>query len=245
MQKVLIVGASSAIAVAVARLLAGKGARLCLAGRSTVRLNELAGDLRALGAPIVHVETLDARDLAAHETLLDQADQALGGLDAALIAHGTLPDQKECQRSVAATLDALSTNALSVISLCSLLANRFERQKAGTIAVLGSVAGDRGRQSNYVYGTAKGAVAIFLQGLRNRLHESGVRVVTLKLGFVDTPMTATFPKGPLWATPGGVAGRIVRAMEAGVPQAYIPRFWRFVSLLIRSVPETLFKRTKL
>lgn len=245
MQKVLIFGASSAIAVAVARLLAGRGASLCLAGRNTDRLNELAGNLRALGAPAVHIETLDARDIAAHESLLDRAEQALGGLDAVLIAHGTLPDQEECERSVAATLDALSTNALSVISLCSLLANRFERQKAGTIAVLGSVAGDRGRQSNYVYGTAKGAVAIFLQGLRNRLHESGVRVVTLKLGFVDTPMTAAFRKGPLWATPGSVAGPIVQAMEAGVPQAYIPRFWRVVSLLIRLVPEALFKRTKL
>lgn len=245
MQKVLIVGANSAIATSVAQLLAERGASLCLAGRNTLRLNELADSLRALGAPTAHVETLDARDTAAHQSLLDRAEQALGGLDAALIAHGTLPDQKECERSVAATLDALSTNAFSVISLCSLLANRFELQQAGTIAVLGSVAGDRGRQSNYVYGTAKGAVAIFLQGLRNRLHESGVRVVTLKLGFVDTPMTAAFPKGPLWATPGGVAGRIVRAMEAGVPQAYIPRFWRFVSLLIRSVPETLFKRTKL
>lgn len=245
MQKVLIVGAGSAIATSVARLLADRGAGLCLAGRDTARLGELAASLRTLGASKVHVEALDARDIAAHEALLDRAEQVLGGLDTALIAHGTLPDQKECERSVAATLDALSTNALSVISLCSLLANRFERQRAGTIAVLGSVAGDRGRQSNYVYGTAKGAVAIFLQGLRNRLHESGVRVVTLKLGFVDTPMTAAFRKGPLWATPDGVAARIVRAMDVGVPQAYIPRFWRAVSLLIRLVPEALFKRTKL
>ena len=173
-----------------ARLFAADGDRLCLAGRNLTRLTAMAEDLRVRGAGQVETIALDANDFSQHEPVLSRAAQAIGGLDTVLIAHGTLPDQQACQASVDATLEAITTNALSVIALLTLVANRFEAQGAGTIAVISSVAGDRGRQSNYVYGTAKSAVSTFAQGLRNRLARAGVKVVTIKPGFVDTPMTA-------------------------------------------------------
>ncbi len=140
---------------------------------------------------------MDANAIERHAALLDNADTALGGLDTVLIAHGILSDQTACQKSVALTFQELHTNALSVIALLTLIANRFEAQRSDMIAVISSVAGDRGRQSNYVYGTAKAAVSTFLSGVRQRLYKSGVQVVTIKPGFVDTPMTREFPKGLL------------------------------------------------
>src|SRR5262249_10828576 len=152
----------------------------------------IADDLRVRGAAQVETVVLDANEFNRHDFVISRATEAMGGLDTVLIAHGTLPDQKACQLSVDETLQALTTNALSAIALLTLIANRFEQQGLGTIAVISSVAGDRGRQRNYVYGTAKGAVSSFTQGLRNRLARSGVHVVTIKPGFVDTPMTAGF-----------------------------------------------------
>ena len=225
MRKVLIVGATSAIAEAVARLLAAQGDLLYLVGRRAEALEAIAADLRVRGAARVQTEVMDANAIERHEALLDHATAALGGLDTVLIAHGTLSDQAACQQSVALTLQELHTNALSVIALLTVVANRFEAQRSGTIAVISSVAGDRGRQSNYVYGTAKAAVSTFLSGLRQRLYESGVRVVTIKPGFVDTPMTREFPKGWLWAQPERVARDIVRAVEKGKDVVYTPGFW--------------------
>jgi len=244
-RKILIVGATSAIAEATARLFAADGDRLCLAGRSAERLAAIAEDLRVRGAAQVETVPLDANDFNRHDFAISRAAEAMGGLDTVLIAHGTLPDQKACEVSVDATLDAFTTNALSVIALLTLIANRFEQQSSGTIAVISSVAGERGRQSNYVYGTAKGAVSIFTQGLRNRLARTGVKVVTIKPGFVDTPMTAAFTKSALWATPGTVAGRIHRAIVKGEDIVYTPWFWRWIMIVIRAVPESIFKKARL
>lgn len=244
-RKVLIVGAASAIAEATARLFAGEGHHLCLAGRNVLRLTTMAEDLRVRGAASVDVVPLDANEFGRHEQVLSHAVEAMGGLDMVLVAHGTLPDQRACEASVDATLDAITTNALSVIALLTLVANRMEQQGAGTIAVISSVAGDRGRQSNYVYGTAKGAVTIFMQGLRNRLAPAGVRVVTIKPGFVDTPMTAGLKKGALWATPEAVGQRIHRAMTRGEDVVYTPWFWRWIMTIIKAVPEAIFKKTRL
>lgn len=245
MKKVLIIGATSAIAEATARLYAAEGARLFLVARGAEKLAALAADLRARGAAEALAETLDVNDLDRHEAALAQADEALGGIDVALIAHGTLPDQKACEASFELTLQELQTNALSTLSLLTHLANRLEPRGSGTIAVVSSVAGDRGRQSNYVYGTAKGAVTLFLQGLRNRLARTGVRVLTIKPGFVDTPMTADFPKGPLWAQPAQIARGIKKAEEKGRDVVYLPGFWRLIMLVIRNIPEGIFKRLSL
>jgi short-subunit dehydrogenase len=218
---------------------------LFLVGRSEQKLEVIAQDLRVRGSSKVAVYQLDVREIDAYESMLNQAVAVLGGLDGAIIAHGTLSDQRACELSVAAVFDEFQVNALSVMALCTLLANRFAEQKDGVIAVISSVAGDRGRQSNYVYGSAKAAVTAFTSGLRQRLYRSGVRVVTIKPGFVDTPMTASFKKGLAWATPARVAKDIARAMMRGTPVIYTPVFWRPIMWVIRSIPESVFRRLTL
>ncbi|MFC5302478.1 SDR family oxidoreductase [Azospira restricta] len=245
MQKILIVGAASAIAEAAARQWAGRGAALFLVARNAAKLEAIAADLKVRGAAAVSTHVMDATDTAAHAAMLDAALAALGGLDVALIAHGTLPDQKACEASVELTLREIDNNGLSVIALATRLANLLEAQGRGTIAVIGSVAGDRGRQSNYVYGAAKGLVARFFEGLRNRLAKAGVQVLTVKPGFVDTPMTAAFPKGALWAQPEQVARGIVAAIDRRKDEVYLPGFWRLIMLVIRHIPERIFKRLSL
>jgi len=245
MTRILLIGATSAIAEASARLWAGRGARLYLLGRDAGALARIAADLRVRGAAEVRHAELDVRDAGRHAAALDSALEQWSGLDVVLLAHGSLPDQAACERDPAAALAALDVNALSVVSLVTHLANRLQAQGSGTIAVIGSVAGDRGRQSNYVYGAAKATVAVFLQGVRNRLHAHGVRVLTIKPGFVDTPMTAAYAKGPLWASPDAVARGIVAAVDRGADVVYLPAFWRWIMAVIRAVPETIFKRMRL
>jgi decaprenylphospho-beta-D-erythro-pentofuranosid-2-ulose 2-reductase len=245
MQRILIIGATSAIAEATARLFAARGDALFLAGRDSSRLQAIAADLKVRGASRAEIGEFDARAYDGAPALLQAATQRLGGLDAALIAHGTLSDQNECQRSIDRLREEFDINALSVMALCTVLANQFESEGRGVIAVISSVAGDRGRQSNYVYGTAKAAVTAFTSGLRQRLYPKGVRVVTIKPGFVSTPMTAAFKKGALWATAAKVAADIVRAMDGGKAVIYTPWFWRPIMWIIRSVPETVFRRLRL
>lgn len=245
MRKVLVVGATSAIAEATARLFAADRDRLFLAARDPKRLAAVAADLRVRGAERVGHALYDALDRDRPPTLIEEAVATLGGLDTVLIAHGSNPDQQLCEQSFDAARRELEVNALSVLALLTLLANRFEAQGRGTLCVIGSVAGDRGRQSNYVYGTAKAAVATFMQGLRNRLHRSGVRVITIKPGFVDTPLTAGREKGPLWATPQQVARGIHRAIARGGDVVYLPAFWRPIIVIIRLLPERVFKRLSL
>lgn len=245
MKRILIIGATSAIARSTARLFAERGDRLYLIARDAAKLEATAQDLRTRGAAGVDTATADLDELEAHEALLEAAAGTLGGIDVALIAHGTLPEQGALEGSYAATERELRTNFLSVVSLLTPLANRLEAQRGGTIAVISSVAGDRGRPSNYVYGTAKGAVSLFLQGLRGRLHKAGVNVITLKPGFVDTPMTANVAKNALFASPETVAKGIVKAIDGKREVVYLPGFWRAIMLAVRAVPEPLFKRLKL
>jgi decaprenylphospho-beta-D-erythro-pentofuranosid-2-ulose 2-reductase len=245
MRRVLIVGATSTIAEATARRFAAEGDALFLAARNAERLQAIADDLRVRGAAQTEMAVIEATDYAAHAGLIAQAQTALGGLDTLLIAHGTLPDQKSCEASFETTHREIEVNALSVISILTHAANLFEQQRQGTIAVISSVAGDRGRQSNYVYGSAKAAVTSFLQGLRNRLHPAGVQVLTVKPGFVDTPMTSAFPKGPLWASPEQIARGIHRAIQNRKDLVYLPGFWRLIMRIIREIPEAIFKRLSL
>jgi decaprenylphospho-beta-D-erythro-pentofuranosid-2-ulose 2-reductase len=242
---VLIVGATSAIAHAVARRYAADGAALFLAARNPERLAAAADDLRARGATRVETHAFDAADFSSHAALVAAARAAFPRLDAALIAYGTLPDQPAVERDADAVVKAFTTNATSVVALLTRLGEVFEAQGHGTLAVISSVAGDRGRPSNYVYGAAKGAVSLFAQGLRARLAKKGVRVVTIKPGFVDTPMTAHVPKNPLFASAAKVGDQIHRAMTRGADVVYAPGFWRPVMAGIRAVPERLFKRLSL
>lgn len=246
MKRVLVVGATSAIAEATARCFAESGSALYLVGRREERLVAVADDLRVRGAVGVRHYVMDMNDLDHHAAMLAEAARVLGAIDVAFIAHGTLPDQFACQTDVGCALQELHTNGLSTIALLTLLAERFERQRHGTIAVITSVAGDRGRQSNYVYGAAKAAVDTFLEGLRQRLHKAGVHVVTIKPGFVDTPMTASIEKkGLLWAQPDAVGRRIHHAIMRGRDVVYVPGFWRLIMAVIRSIPRPVYKTVKL
>lgn len=242
-RRVLIVGATSAIAAEVGRLYAGQGSALVLAGRNPVRLAAVGDDLRLRGAATVATEVLDLLDYDAHAPFVRRA--FAGGLDVALVAPGVLPDQRRCEVDPGEAVRALKLNLVATVALVSLLANEFQERRSGTLAVISSVAGDRGRQSNYVYGAAKAGLTAFLQGLRQRLHPAGVRVVTLKPGYVDTPMTAHLPGNPLASSPRRAARAIHRAIEAGRDVAYIPWFWRPVMALIKALPEPLFKRLRL
>lgn len=243
MKKILILGATSAIAEATARIWARSGSRLYLIGRNEARLGIIADDLAIRGAESVSYAVLDLNELDKLESAINEAIRIMNGMDVALIAHGVLGRQSLSEKSVSRTVAEWNTNAVSVIGLLTVLANRFEAQRGGTIAVLGSVAGDRGRQSNYVYGSAKGAVAVFLQGLRNRLHKSDVSVVTIKLGPVDTPMTADVTKTPLWVSTDTAARSIVQAIQRRRNVIYVPFFWRFIMFIVKLIPEGLFKRS--
>jgi short-subunit dehydrogenase len=245
MRRVLLIGATSAIVEAVGRHFAGDGDSIYLLGRSPERLQQIADDYRLRGAESVNVESFEALDYAAHALLIERAINALGGLDVALLGYGTLPEQAASEASVDVARLALEINAISVISLLSHLTNHFEQQESGALAVISSVAGDRGRRSNYVYGTAKGAVSTFAQGLRARLSHKHVSVLTIKPGFVDTPMTEAFEKGPLWSTPEKVARSIYDAILSGRNEIYTPWFWRWIMVVVRAIPESIFKRLPL
>lgn len=245
MQRVLIIGATSAIAQEVAKIYAIDGSQIFLVARNSQKLEQVAQDLIVRGADSIEMLSLDLADIERHEEIVTSTDKLLGGIDIALIAHGTLPDQKACEINVHDTLQELQINFLSTVSLLTLLANYFEKQGSGCIAVISSVAGDRGRQSNYVYGAAKGGLSIFLQGLRNRLSKAGICVLTIKPGFVITPMTAEFKKGILWAQPKKVANDIVSAIRKRKNVLYVPWFWRWIMLVIRAIPENIFKRMSL
>jgi decaprenylphospho-beta-D-erythro-pentofuranosid-2-ulose 2-reductase len=242
MANILIIGATSTIAQATARLFAAEGARFFLVGRSTSKLEAVRDDLRVCGAKECEMYALDLTDIAGHVAMIAAATAALGTLDMVLIAHGSLSDQAACEVSVTRTMEEWATNCTSVVALLTLLANQFEQQRHGTIAVMSSVAGDRGRKSLYVYGAAKAALNTFLDGLRGRLSGAGVAVVTVKPGFVDTPMTAHLPKNFLFVPPERVARDIHRAMTRGTAVAYSPWFWRYVMLLLRAIPDPIFRR---
>lgn len=244
-RRVLIVGATSAIATETARAYAATGARFVLVARSPDRLAAVADDLRIRGARDVRAETLDVTDTGRHRDVVESSWAAFGGMDVVLVAHGVLPDQERCERSAAHALAAIDINFTSTVSLLTFLANRLEKQGSGCLAVISSVAGDRGRPSNYVYGAAKGGISIFLQGLRGRLRRAGVAVVTVKPGFVDTPMTAQLPKNPMFASARRVGRAVYRAIERRRNVVYVPWFWRPIMALVGILPEAMFKRLRL
>jgi short-subunit dehydrogenase len=239
MARILILGATSAIAGEVARLYADRGDRLHLVGRSPEKLAALAARLPA-GSATTAAADFNALDGA--EEIVRGAAAALGGIDTALIAHGYLGDQIASERSFSEAELILRTNLLSVIALLVPLANHLEGARAGRLGVITSVAGERGRPRNYTYGAAKGALNVYLQGLRTRLVPAGVTVTTLKLGPVDTPMTADHRKHALFGKPAGVAQEIVAAIDGGVAEAYAPWFWRPIMGVVRNTPEGVFQR---
>jgi len=243
--RLLVVGATSAIAVEVARRYAARGARLVLVARRGPALQALADDLLVRGARSLQTILWDAAELDRCQAVVDEAWAAFDGLDAALIAQGHLPDQAAAERSIAQTMTALDVNGRSAIAVMTVVAQRFEAEGRGVIGVISSPASQRGRASNYVYGAAKAAVTVFAGGLEHRLFRKGVRVLTILPGFVDTPMTSSLPKGRLWASPARVAIDIERGLEKGRGKLYTPGFWRWIMLVVVHLPRSVFLRTKL
>jgi short-subunit dehydrogenase len=245
-QNILIIGTTSGIAEAVARRYAEQGSRFFLVARNNNKLQAISTDLAARGAKDVQTFVIDANVSDLIPQMVDAAWQAFGTIDVALVAHGTLPDQLRTETDIAYAIAEFRTNAESVITCLAALAQRFVPQGKGVIAVIGSVAGDRGRASNYLYGAAKAAIDTYASGLRARLFKSGVHVLTIKPGFVATSMTANLnlPER-LTATPESVARDIQRAINKRRDVLYTPWFWNWIMLIIRWIPAAIFNRMKL
>ena len=242
--RVAIFGATSGIAMAVARRLAVSGASLVLVGRDSEAVAAASRDLKVRGAVATAEIGADFRVIERLGDIADEAWSAFDGLDVALIAYGTLPDQSELEAEPQAVAPMLELNFVSPAVLALHLAGRFEAQGSGVLAVITSVAGDRGRKSNFLYGAAKGGLQRLLEGLRHRLYAAGVQVLDVRPGFVATRMTDHLPQGgPLWAEPDRVAADIVRAIEHRRAVLYTPWFWRVILGIVRALPRPLFHRT--
>jgi len=242
-KKIVIIGATSSMAEHCARLWVAQGpVALTLVGRDRARTESVAADLRVRGAVSVGVETVDFGDVRAIAALADSASAA-EAVDCVLIAHGSLPEQATCQRDLAACEEALGVNGLSPVLFAEAFATGMERAGRGTIVIIGSVAGDRGRRSNYVYGAAKGMVTRYAQGLQHRFAGSAVKVVLVKPGPTDTPMTAHLKQGgSKLASVEEVARAIVAGAQAGKPVVYAPRKWEVIMMVIRHLPAFVFNK---
>lgn len=240
MSRVLLFGATSAIAAEAALRYARRGDRLHLVARNAAKLAALRERCAALTE--VSSTLADFDRLEENDAVVAAAWAALGGVDIVLVAQGELGDQLATEAGFAAAEAILRTNLVGVVSLLVPVANRLEAQGSGRIGVITSVAGERGRPRNYTYGAAKGGLNVYLQGVRTRLYPSGVSVTTLKLGPVDTPMTKDHRKHLLFGRPDRVAARIVEAIDAGRAEVYVPGFWAVIMPVVRALPEGLMQR---
>jgi short-subunit dehydrogenase len=244
-RKVLVLGATAGLAVPVCRLLAAQGAQLFLVARNAEKLAALADDLRARGASYLDTAVADLDDTSQHTALLTHAVNSLGGCDVALIAHGVLANPRETDVDFAAALALLQTNLLSTISLCIWLAKYFVSRQAGVLAVISSVAGERGYSRNTLYCVSKAGLTAYLSGLRQRIHREGVTVLTIKPGPVRTPMTAGAHGEKYFANADKVGAQILHAIEKRREILYTPRYWALVMFFVRLIPERIFKKIRL
>jgi short-subunit dehydrogenase len=243
MKRIMVLGATSGIAEAVERNMAAGRHELLLVARSPERLAVLREDLLIRGATQVLTFVADFEDPADWGRLFDFVRQSFPDFDTVLLAYGSMLDQEQCKHSVELTARQLHTDFVSAACILTHFADSLEERKTGCLAVITSVAGDRGRRSNYIYGSAKGGLSHFLQGLRARLHPSGVRVITIKPGPVDTKMTANLPRNTPFADPMRVASDIYRSLQRRRPDIlYTPSYWRYVMFCVRALPEWIFKR---
>ena len=244
-KRALILGAKSAIARSLAEKLALQGYELILAARNTQDLQPFASDLQMRYSSKSLLFDFDALNTNELCSLPHRIEKLSGPIDLAILAFGYLGSQEEAGGNTNDMLKIFNSNFTSAAIILGHMANYFEEKEHGGIIGISSVAGDRGRQSNYLYGASKGALSIFLQGLRNRLYNKGIHVLTVKPGFVDTPMTKGVNGLPLVATPDRVAEDILRAYSKGRDVIYTPWFWRWILLFIRFIPERIFKRFSL
>lgn len=243
--RVVILGALSGIATEIARMYAARGATLGLLGSSADRLAALAADLQVRGAQKVKTLAVDLSSPASYEAIVDDFAAAMGGIDVLILAYGLLGDQARARGDLQHAAQILTTDFTS--AALWLLAAARRVSGTGTIAVFSSVAGDRGRQSNYVYGSAKGGLSVFAQGMAHELAATGPRIIIIKPGFVITPMTEGMQRsGPLWIDARRAARIVIAAIDRKRgPMVYVPGFWRWIMLLIRLLPAAIFHRTRL
>jgi short-subunit dehydrogenase len=241
----LILGATSAIARATARELAAQGHDITLSGRDLEELERDAADIRLRHGVAVYVTPFDAETYDDHDAFLSQVVEQGGELEGVVLAFGYLGDQARAAQEFSESLAIIQRNYVGAVSILNRCAEYLAGKGRGNIIAISSVAGDRGRQSNYIYGSAKGGLTVYLEGLRNAMFHRGVHVLTVKPGFVDTAMTYGMPGLFLVASPQYVAQRILRAQKKGRNTLYVPWFWRWIMLIIRHVPEPIFKRLKM
>ncbi len=247
MNRILIIGATSAIANACAREWQRSGdCQFVLTGRNMDKLTAIQSDLRIRGASLVEILEFDINNINRHEEIITKSVGWLGQLDRILMAPGLLPNQQRCQEDSTYARDVLDINSTSTLLLLERLGTQLEQQRAGQLAVISSVAGDRGRMSNYYYGSTKAAVTTFCSGLMMRLQKAEVAVSIIKPGFVRTPMTAELElPEKLVATPTQVAKVIVKGIDKQREVIYAPGFWLLIMTIIRLVPTSIFKRLDL
>jgi decaprenylphospho-beta-D-erythro-pentofuranosid-2-ulose 2-reductase len=242
MKKILVLGATSGIAEATCRIWAAQGAQLFLVARNAEKLAAVAADLKTRGAAFVDTAVADLDDTEKHAELLSHAINSLTGMDIALLAHGILGDQPRAEQDFHHAAQILHTNFVAPVSLLTWLANYCAQRKAGVIAVISSVAGDRGRKSNYLYGSSKAGLSAFLAGLRNRVDREGVTVMTIKPGPVRTAMTSHMKGSERFADVDKVAQSIAGAIDKRVDNLYVPFQWGPIMWVVRTIPERVFKK---
>jgi decaprenylphospho-beta-D-erythro-pentofuranosid-2-ulose 2-reductase len=244
-QKILVLGATSGIAEATCRIWAAQGASLFLVARNAEKLAAVAADLKTRGASYIDTAVADLDETEQHPALLAHAINSLTGMDIAYLAHGILGDQTHAEQNFDSAAQIIHTNFMAPVSLLTWLANFCVQRHAGTIAVLSSVAGDRGRKSNYAYGSSKAGLSAFLDGLRNRIDREGVTVLSVKPGPTKTAMTAGMPNSEKFADVDSVAESIVSAINKRKDTLYVPFQWRPIMFIIRNIPERIFKKLNL
>ena len=245
-QSVLVFGGTSDIAESTLRRLVQRRARrVVLAGRDVDRLGEIAEDLRARGATFVECVPFDALDTATHEAMVDAVFDRVGDIDLVLVAFGVLGEQADAEQHATAAVDVARVNYLGAVSVLTPTAERLQAQGHGTIVVLSSVAGERARESNYVYGSTKAGLDAFAQGLNDRLVGTGANVMIVRPGFVHTKMTAGLKPAPLAATPDSVAAAILDGLATGRTIVWVPRTLRPVMSVLRHLPRPVFRRLAL
>ena len=244
-RKILVLGATSGIAEATCRIWATEGASLFLVARNADKLAAVAADLKVRGASFVGTQVADLDDTDNHPALLAHAINSLAGMDIAYLAHGMLGDQTAAEQDFSTAAQILYTNFIAPVSLLTWLANYCVQRHAGVLAVISSVAGDRGRKSNYLYGSSKAGLTAFLAGLRNRIDREGVTVLTIKPGPTKTAMTIGMKGSEKFADVNQTAQTIVNAIAAKKDNLYVPFQWQPIMFIIRNIPDRIFKKLNL
>jgi len=246
MKNIIIIGATSAISQSVAKQLLAEDVCFHLVARNKDKLDIVANDLLARGCSNAICYHLDFNDLNEHTAFVDMISKNVEIIDTLFICYGIMHSQQDCEVDVTKAIEQVNSNYVSTVSLLvlfsELMATQSREGNGATIAVVSSVAGDRGRKSNFVYGSAKAGLTVFLEGLRYKLYTKGINVLTIKPGFVDSPMTADINKGALWVSTDRVAQYIVKGIEKKKSVIYIPTFWFFIMAIIKIIPTFIFRK---